>query len=296
MKILVTGATGYIGSLLVPRLLQKGYTVRCLVRRSEKNNASVEVVAGDLLNSESLPKAFAGIDLAYYLVHSMSAGEKGFADRDRQAAANFTTAARQAGVRKIIYLGGLGDDRSARGKLSHHLKSRQEVGEILRQSGIPVTEFRAAVIVGAGSVSFKMIRYLTERLPLMICPKWVSSRCQPIAIDDVLTYLLSAVEESKSDGKILEIGGADILTYGGMMRDYAKVRGLKRYLIPVPVLTPRLSSYWVNLVTPIPASLARPLIEGLKNDVVCQNDEARKIFPFKPIGYPEAVRRALHDS
>jgi len=298
MRILVTGATGYIGGRLIPRLLKKGYFVRCLARRPENlsgrywftNENPVEAVAGDMLDPASLSRACLDIDVAYYLVHSMTAGEEGFEERNRQAAKNFVEAARHAGIKKIVYLGGLGKDQ---GSLSHHLKSRQEVGGILRQSGISVTEFRAAIIVGSGSVAFEMIRYLTERLPIMICPKWVLSRCQPIAIRDVLTYLLSAAEEPRSDNKILEIGGRDVLTYREMMLGYARVRGLHRFLIRVPVLTPRLSSYWVDLITPIPAALARPLIEGLKNDVVCQNDEARKIFPFEPLVYEEAVRLAF---
>ncbi len=298
MRILVTGATGYIGGRLIPRLLKKGYFVRCLARRPEnlsgrswntKTNA-VEVFTGDVLDANSLNAACADIDIAYYLVHSMSAGEIGFEERDRQAAKNFAAAAQQAGVKKIIYLGGLGEDAP---HLSHHLKSRQEVGDILRQSQIPVTEFRAAIIVGSGSISFEMIRYLTERLPIMICPKWVLSRCQPIAVRDVLSYLIAAVEEKRSDGKILEIGGRDILTYREMMLGYARVRGLHRLLIRVPVLTPRLSSYWVDFITPIPANLARPLIQGLKNDVVCKNNDARDIFPFEPLGYEEAVRLAF---
>ncbi|HCU24323.1 MAG TPA: DUF2867 domain-containing protein [Deltaproteobacteria bacterium] len=304
MNILVTGATGYIGGRLIPRLLQKGYFVRCLARRPENlsdrpwntSEHSVEVVAGDVLDPSSLKLAFVGVEVAYYLVHSMSAGEKGFEDRDRRAAKNFGEAARQAGVRKIIYLGGLGEERGLGEELSPHLQSRHEVGEILRQSGVPVTEFRAAIIVGSGSISFEMIRYLTERLPLMICPKWVLSRCQPISIRDVLAYLLAAVEVSASDNKILEIGGRDVLTYADMMRRYAKVRGLHRLLIRVPVLTPRLSSYWVDLITPIPAALARPLIEGLKNDVVCRRREALEIFPFQPMGYEEALRLALDRS
>ncbi len=298
MRILVTGATGYIGGRLIPRLLKNGYFVRCLARRPENlsgrdwniSSNSVEVVAGDMSDSASLTQACSGMEVAYYLVHSMSAGEKGFEERDRKAAKNFAEAARQAGIRKIIYLGGLGDNQ---GPLSHHLKSRQEVGDILHQSGIPVTQFRAAVIIGSGSISFEMIRHLTERLPIMICPKWVLSRCQPIAIRDALSYLLAAVEEKKNEGRIIEIGGRDVLTYREMMLGYAKIRGLHRILLRVPILTPRLSSYWVDLITPIPSALARPLIEGLKNDVVCHNDEARKIFPFEPLGYEEAVRLAF---
>jgi uncharacterized protein YbjT (DUF2867 family) len=298
MKILVTGATGYIGGRLVPKLLEKGYFVRCLARRPENlqgrfwnvGGNAVETVAADLLDAASLEQACEGIDIAYYLVHSMSAGEHGFEERDRKAAHFFSQAAKKAGIRRIIYLGGLGEEHAS---LSHHLASRHEVGNILRESGVSVTEFRAAIIVGSGSVSFEMIRCLTERLPVMVCPKWVVSVCQPISIRDVLKYLVDAVSENASEGKILDIGGPDKLTYRDMMLGYAKVRGLKRSLIRVPVLTPRLSSYWVDFITPIPAALGRPLIEGLKNDVVCRNEEALKIFPFEPLGYEEAVRLAL---
>jgi uncharacterized protein YbjT (DUF2867 family) len=294
LRVLVTGATGYIGGRLVPRLLEKGYAVRCLARNpkvlKDRGWTGAELIEGDVLAPETLEAALEGIDIAYYLVHSMAGGESEFAQRDRRAAANFATAARQAGIQRMIYLGGLGAKEKM---LSPHLRSRQEVGEILRQSGVSVTEFRAAIVIGSGSVSFEMIRYLTERLPVMLCPKWVKSLCQPIAIRDVLAYLIQAIEAARSTGKILEIGGADVLSYRDMMLGYAKQRGLKRYLIPVPVLTPRLSSYWVDLVTPIPASLARPLIEGLKNDVVCQDFQAREIFSIQPLGYREAIRLAL---
>lgn len=268
--------------------------MRCLARRPEalagRPWGGAEVVRGDVLDPASLAPALSGVEVAYYLVHSMTAGEEGFADRDRRAARNFADAARAAGVRRILYLGGLGAEE---GPLSPHLQSRHEVGEILRSSEIPVTEFRAAVVVGSGSLSFEMIRHLTERLPVMICPKWVMSRCQPIAVRDVLSYLAAAVDEPRSAGRVFEIGGADVLTYRDMMLAYAEARGLKRRLISVPVLTPRLSSYWVDLVTPIPAALARPLIEGLKNDVVCRSSEADEVFDLRPIGYAEAVRLAL---
>lgn len=295
MNILVTGATGYIGGRLVPKLLEKGHVVRCLARRPEVLEGrwkGVEIVKGDVLSAESssLVNALSGIDVAYYLVHSMTAGEEGFEERDRQASRNFAEAARAAGVRRIIYLGGLG---STEQQLSPHLKSRQEVGDALRSTGVPVTEFRAAIIVGSGSLSFEMIRHLTERLPVMICPRWVMSRCQPIAVRDVLSYLVGCLEIPTSTGRIFEIGGADILTYRDMMLGYAKVRGLKRFLIPVPILTPRLSSYWVDLVTPVPAGLSHPLIEGLKNDVVCTSRDALDVFPIQPLRYEEAVRLAL---
>ncbi|MGF1578133.1 MAG: SDR family oxidoreductase [Gemmataceae bacterium] len=325
-SILVTGATGYIGGRLVPRLIQAGYKVRCLARdpsrlqnrleglmttcRSEtdqKTTNSPEIVQGDVLKPETLGPAVEGIDVAYYLVHSMRSNEKGFEHRDQQAASNFARAAKQASVKQVIYLGGLGrrfpDDPSERNRpeetnkeLSAHLRSRQEVGETLRKEGPPVTEFRAAVIVGSGSISFEMIRYLTERVPIMICPSWVRTRCQPIAVDDVLRYLVGAVEEPRCLDKILEIGGADVLTYGDMMLGYAKLRKLWRLLIPVPVLTPRLSSYWVDFVTPIPAAISRPLIEGLRNEVICHDNTAREIFPFEPMNYSDAVAEALDRS
>lgn len=294
MRILVTGATGYIGGRLVPELLKKHYTVRCLARDPKKLSESIlektETFAGDVFDTASLAAALKDVRVAFYLIHSMTAGGTVFAKKDRLAAANFAQAAADAGLQKIIYLGGLGSDHV---RLSEHLASRHEVGAILKESGIPVTELRAAVIIGAGSLSFKMIRYLTERLPVMICPKWIRSRCQPVAVRDVLSYLTTAVENKESDGKILEIGGADILSYGEMILGYAEVRGLKRWLIPVPVLTPRLSSYWIDWVTPIPASLSRALIEGLRNDVICRDKSALRIFPFRPMGYKAALWEAL---
>ena len=238
----------------------------------------------------SLPAALAGIDVAYYLVHSLGAG-RDFHDQDVRAARSFGEAAAAAGVARIIYLGGLGDSAAA---LSEHLRSRQETGTALQEAGVPVTEFRAAVIVGSGSVSFEMIRYLTERVPVMICPSWVYTRIQPIAIRDVLHYLADALDTPESAGQIVEIGGSDVMTYGQMMTRYAELRGLRRWLVPVPVLTPRLSSYWVHLVTPIPAAIAGPLIEGLRNEVVVRDTRARRLFPrIEPVSYAEAVRRAL---
>lgn len=294
LRILVTGATGYIGGRLVPRLLEKGHFVRCLARQPEnlKGRAwnGAEIVQGDVLKPESLGEALHGIDVAYYLVHSMRAGEAGFEERDRQAARNFAAAARDAGVKRLIYLGGLGADETS---LSPHLESRHEVGALLREGGVPVTEFRAAIIVGSGSISFEMIRYLAERLPVMICPRWVKSLCQPIAVRDVLAYLTEALERPESAGRVFEIGGPDVLPYREMMLGYARVRGLRRSLIEVPVLTPRLSSYWVDLVTPIPASISRPLIDGLKHDVVCRDRSALEVFSVRPMGYEAAVGLAL---
>lgn len=290
---LVTGATGYVGGRLVPRLLAAGYSVRCLARDPARLAGrawpGADIVAGDVLAPATLLPALAGVHTAYYLVHSMAEGEKGFAARDRTAAANFAEAAASAGVRRIIYLGGLGQ-----GSLSRHLRSRREVGDVLRQGAVPVTELRAAVVVGAGSMSFEMIRYLTERIPLMITPSWVKTPCQPIAISDLLSYLLACLQEPRSTGRVIEIGGADVITYGKMMLIYARVRGLRRVLLPVPVLTPRLSSHWVGLVTPIPAAYARPLIEGLRNPVVVHDQSAAELFPsIKPMSYEAAVRLAV---
>jgi len=293
--VLVTGATGYIGGRLVPRLLESGYRVRCLARDPSRLQGrpwlgQVEVVAGDCLRAETLPAAMQGVEFAFYLVHSMAAGHD-FEERDVLAARNFATAARAAGVQRMLYLGGLGDPDTA---LSEHLRSRQATGAVLRESGVPVTEFRAPVIVGSGSLSFEIIRYLTERLPVMICPRWLYTRAQPIAIRDVLDYLVAALQTPASAGRIIEIGGADVLTYGDLLRGYARARGLKRWLVPVPVLTPRLSSYWVHLVTPVPAVIARPLIQGLRNDVIVRDDLARRLFPqIQPLDYAAAVRLAL---
>lgn len=293
--VLVTGATGYIGGRMVPRLLEAGYRVRCLVRDASRLqgrewHGEVELVVGDVLQAPSLPKAVQGVKFAFYLVHSLGIGSK-FPERDEQAARNFWEAAKAAGVERIIYLGGLGD---ADTKLSTHLRSRHATGEVLRASGVALTEFRAGVIVGSGSLSFEMIRYLTERVPIMICPRWVYTRVQPIAIRNVLDYLSSALGVPASAGQIIEIGGSDVVTYGEMLTIYAEVRGLRRGLVPVPILTPRLSSYWVHFVTPIPAAIARPLIEGLRNEIVVRDDRAQRLFPeIKPIGYRLAVRLAL---
>lgn len=293
--ILVTGATGYIGGRLAPRLLEAGYRVRVLARDPSRLDGrewagQVEVVRGDVLERETLPAAMEGVHAAYYLIHSMSSGED-FHQRDLTAAENFGRAAKEAGVDRIVYLGGLGDSQA---DLSQHLRSRHETGEALRSPGVPVTEFRAAIIVGAGSVSFEMIRYLTERVPVMICPRWVYTRIQPIAVRDVLDYLVASLESERSRGRVIEIGGRDVLTYGEMMLGYAEVRGLKRVLLPVPVLTPRLSSYWVHWVTPIPAKIARPLIQGLRNEVIVREPDAREIFPgIEPLDYHTAVEQAL---
>lgn len=295
-QILVTGATGYIGARLIPRLLDVGYRVRVLVRDPERLSGrpwadQVEVCTGDVFRPDTLPPAMEGVSAAFYLIHSM-AGHTDFHDRDIIAAHNFGQAARQAGVGHLIYLSGLGEESD--NTLSAHLASRHATGQALRESGIPVTELRAAVIVGSGSLSFEMIRNLTERLPVMIVPKWASTRIQPIGIREVLTYLVSTLQTPACKGKLIEIGGADVLTYAEMMTQYAEERGLRRWLIPVPVLTPRLSSYWVHWVTPVPSSVAKPLIEGLRNEVVVHDPSARALFPdIIPADYRTSVRRAL---
>ena len=293
--ILVTGATGYIGGRLVPRLLDAGFRVRCLVRDASRLQGrpwrdEVDLIEGDVLRPESLAAAMEGAVAAYYLVHSLGAGAD-FSARDVQAARNFGAAAKAAGVGRIIYLGGLGDPAT---ELSAHLRSRQQTGEALRESGLSVTEFRAGVIVGSGSLSFEMIRYLTERVPVMICPRWVYTRIQPIAVRNVLDYLVAALRVPESADQIIEIGGADVITYGEMLTFYAEVRGLRRWLVPVPVLTPKLSSYWVHFVTPIPAAIARPLIAGLRNEIIVRDDLARRLFPtIQPLDYRTAVKLAL---
>jgi uncharacterized protein YbjT (DUF2867 family) len=248
------------------------------------------MVQGDAFKPETLISAMQGIKVAYYFIHSLYAGSD-FHQKDLTAAFNFSNAAKIAKVQRIVYLGGLGDPES---RLSEHLRSRQLVGSALREAGIPVTEFRAAIIVGSGSASFEMIRYLSERVPLMICPRWVFSKIQPIAIEDVMNYLAAALETPKSIGKIIEIGGADVLTYAETMLQYSRIRGLRRFILPVPVLTPGLSSHWVHWVTPVSAKIARPLIEGLRNQVIVRDDSAQSIFPrIKPLGYLSAVKLAL---
>ena len=296
MNVLVSGASGFVGSQLVPALLSRGHYVVCMTRDpgkvTRKFPRSVNVVEADALRPETLETLFVGIDVAYYLIHSLGAGESSFRERDRLAARNFAQAAKNAGVQRVIYLGGLGDTTSA--ELSVHLTSRQESGDELRAWGPPVTEFRSAVVIGAGSVSFEMIRYLAERLPIMICPRWVTTRIQPIAVEDVVRYLVQAIDVPASAGKTIDIGSPSIETYRSMMLKYAAVRRLRRFLLQVPVLTPRLSSYWVDLVTPIDSAISRPLIDGLRSEVICRNDLAQRLFPdIQPISFEQALKRAL---
>jgi uncharacterized protein YbjT (DUF2867 family) len=292
VRILVVGASGYIGGRLVPLLAERGHELTLLARDPRPLAArfpEARVVAADLLDPDSLPSAVDGIEVAYYLAHSMSAGEAGFEERDRTAARDFAAAAAAAGVHRIVYLGGLGDDATG---LSHHLASRHEVGAELARHGIPVTEFRAAIVVGSGSASFEMLRSLTERLPIMITPRWVGTRCQPIGIRDALDYLLAALDHPEISG-IVEIGGPNILSYGEMMLAYARQRHLRRLMIPVPVLTPRLSSYWVGLVSPVPSGIARPLIEGLRNEVIVRDPRPAQAFGLNPRPYLEALQEAI---
>jgi uncharacterized protein YbjT (DUF2867 family) len=292
MRILVVGASGYIGGRLVPVLASLGHELVLMSRDARPlaaRFADAKVVAADLLESSSLDAALEGVDVAYYLAHSMGSGEHGFADRDRLAARNFASAAAAAGVRRIVYLGGLGDEAA---NLSPHLASRQQTGRELTSHGVPVTEFRAAIIIGSGSASFEILRHLTERLPIMITPRWVGTRSQPIGIGDALDYLVGVLEHPEISG-VVEIGGPDILSYGDMMRTYARLRGLHRLMIPVPVLTPRLSSYWVSLVTPVPAGIARPLIEGLRNEVIVRDPRPAARFGLQPASYEAALQGAI---
>ena len=292
--VLLTGATGYVGSQLIPLLEQQPITLRCLVRNRSKlrplTNPTSEVVEGDVLNEESLKTAMAGVDTAYYLVHLM-VDAKDFEEQDRRAAINFSTAAKNAGVKRIIYLGGLGDDNDP--TLSPHLRSRHEVGEILKNSGVETIEFRASLVIGNGSLSFDLVKSLTDRLPVMLCPRWLVTATQPIGIDDLLNYLLAAKELPGAGSQIYEIGGEDVVTYGEIIKEYANQRGLRRWLISVPILTPYLSGLWLALVTPATYEVGRHLIEGLKNPTVVQNKNARQNFAIQPISVKESIRRAI---
>jgi uncharacterized protein YbjT (DUF2867 family) len=292
--ILLTGGSGYVGGRLIPLLERRGGRLRCLARDPEKMRSRVrpttEVVRGDVLDRPSLDEALRGVHTAYYLVHLMS-GSRDFEREDRQAATNFAGAARQAGVRRLVYLGGLGDDADP--GLSPHLRSRHEVGEILRGSGVEVVEFRASMVVGAGSLSFQLMKSLTDRLPVMLCPRWLTTPTQPIAVDDVLAYLLAALDLPPGEGRTFEVGGTDVVTYGDLIREYARQRGLRRWLISVPVLTPYLSGLWLALVTPASFEVGRHLIEGLKNPTVVRDGAALGVFPIRPVGIREAIRRSL---
>jgi uncharacterized protein YbjT (DUF2867 family) len=290
----LTGATGYVGGRLRRRFEERGVALRCLARRPEELRArvaeSTEVVRGDLLDADTLGPALAGVHTAYYLVHSMGS-EKDFESRDRTAAKNFSAAATAAGVQRIVYLGGLahGDD------LSPHLRSRHEVGAILRAGDVPVLELQASVVLGSGSLSFEMVRALVERLPIMICPKWIEVAAQPIAVEDLLAYLLEAREIELSASRVFEIGGADQVSYGDLMREYARQRGLRRWMIRVPVLTPRLSSLWLGLVTPLYARVGRKLVESIKHPSIVHDAAALDAFQVRPRGMAAGIAKALRD-
>ena len=292
-SILLTGATGYVGGRLLHLLEARGLPVRCLSRRPESLvdacNEMTEIVEGDVLEPSSLDQALKGIETAYYLVHSMGASDD-FEETDRRAAENFADACTRQGVKQIVYLGGLGNPDH---NLSKHLRSRQEIGNILRKSSASVIEFRASIIIGSGSLSFEMIRALVERLPVMICPKWVRVLAQPIAIEDVLAYLLEALELPKDESNVFEIGGPDQISYGEIMQRYAKKRKLWRLMIPVPFLTPYLSSLWLGLVTPLYSRVGRKLVQSLRNPTLVSSNLAERYFKVRPRSTDDAIARAL---
>ena len=292
LTIALAGATGYVGGRLLEALEAAGRPVRCLARRPEalagRVGGATTIVRGDCLDASTLPPLLNGVGCAFYLVHSLGSKED-FAQQDRDAARNFARAAREAGVRRIVYLGGLGDESE---QLSSHLKSRQETGEVLRSEGVPVIEFRASIILGSGSLSYELIRALVERLPVMVCPSWVRMKAQPIHIEDVVAYLIAAMELPDTGNRVFEIGGEDQVSYAEIMQEYARQRGLRRLMIPVPLLTPYLSSLWLGLTTPIYARVGRKLVQSIRHATVVRNDEALQLFDVRPVGLVEAIRRA----
>ena len=290
--ILLTGASGYIGGRLRRSLEADGRRLRCMARRPEYLRPRVaegtEVVAGDVLSPETLADALRGVDTAYYLIHSMATA-RDYASNDRSGAESFARAARDAGVRRIVYLGGLGEGE----RLSRHLASRQEVGRILRDSGVPTLEFRASIVIGSGSLSFELVRALVEKLPAMVTPSWVDTPTQPIGVEDLVAYLVAALDRPLDESIVYEIGGPDRVSYGDLMREYARLRGLRRVMIPVPVLTPRLSSLWLALVSPVYSQVGRELIDGVRNPTVVRDDRALRDFAVHPRGIREVLARAL---
>lgn len=304
LRILVTGATGFIGSRIVKRLLADGnYTVRCMTRNPEiiydlfnSSGDIVEVVKADASNYLELVEALKEVDVAFYLIHSMEGSTKKwqeFSKRDRIAAENFAKAASQTNTKRIIYLSGLIDMKHK--DLSEHMQSRKEVGDILRTSKAKVTIFRAAVILGQGGGSFQMLQYLVERLPVMVCPKWVLTKSQPISVDDVVTYLITSIELEDTANKDFDVGGPEILTYVDMMKRYSAILNKSLKIVIIPFLTPRLSSYWVDLITPVKASLARPLIDSLKHEAVVHDNEIQKLIPIKLMNFEESIKTAMKE-
>lgn len=300
-RVLILGATGFIGQRLVRELAGRDIKLRLLARTPSKTRGmlpkgkDIEIKQGDLIETKGLRAALEGIHSAYYLVHSMGgksiARDSGFADKDKKAAGNFIDAAGDAGLKRVIYLGGLGEKGQG---LSEHLSSRAEVAEILASGKPAATILRAAVIIGAGGASYEMLRYLVERLPIMICPKWINTRIQPISVKDVIAYLSGCLMNPETAGKTFDIGGPEILTYKVMMEQYAEARGLaKRIIIDVPFLTPSLSSYWVDLVTPVPPGISHPLIEGLKNEVICSDSSIDTYVPISKTPFTDAVKIAF---
>jgi len=295
MKILLTGANGYIGTRLLPLLLEEQHEIVCLVRDKRRFanqsdlSEQVTILSGDLLDAESLSEIPTDIDAAYYLVHSMSSSGSEFDDMERQSSLNFSSAIRKTNCKQIIYLTGIANDEH----LSKHLGSRLAVEEELKLSGIACTILRAAIIIGSGSASFEIIRDLTEKIPVMVTPKWVNTKCQPIGIRDVLAYLIGVLHKEKAYNQTFDIGGPDILTYKEMMFGYAKERGLKRWIFTVPVLTPRLSSLWLNMITPVPYSLARSLVDSMKNEVICKDDRIKDVVPRDCLTYAESLHLAF---
>jgi uncharacterized protein YbjT (DUF2867 family) len=292
-RILLTGATGYVGGRLLHALEVDGYSVRALsrdpVRLKGRVAATTEIIRGDCLDPASLRAAMTGVHTAYYLVHSMGQRDS-FEEQDRTAARNFAIAVETAGVKQVIYLGGLGE-----GSLSPHLKSRQEVGAILRGTNISVIEFRASIVIGSGSFSFEIIRALVERLPVMVCPRWVSVAAQPIAIEDLISYLTRALDLPHQGSRVIELGGPEQVSYRDIMNEYARQRGLRRLMISIPILTPRLSSLWLGLITPVYARIGRRLIESIRNETIVKDRSALTLFPVKPLGLGEMVRRAIQN-
>lgn len=295
-RVLLTGTTGYVGGRLLRRLIDAGHTVHTLARRPEHLRVAdprLHAFQGDLLDPATLSPAMEGVDVAYYLVHSMGSS-KDFAETDRQAATHFAKAARENHIQRVVYLGGLAH-ATPDTPLSSHMASRQEVGHILRASGVPVTEFRASIVIGSGSLSFELIRALVERLPVMITPRWVEIMAQPIGIEDLLEYLMAALDLPGEAHRTYEIGGADQVSYGGLMREYARQRGLRRWMLPVPLLTPHLSSLWLGLVTPIYARVGKALISSIRNASVVNDTSALHYFPLRPSGLSEIISQALRN-